>query len=261
MYKAVTVFDLDNTLLNDDKDIFPENITALTQLRQNNILPVIATGRDRFEVQDVVTSGHFDAIVSANGADINYREMQLAEDAISPNNLKVIAEWAKRNDTCIAFSNHEGIAINRINELVRTNYTRIHRDTPTIDPTYYSGRSITKGLVFLGQDASGLALEEDLRQRFADLTFYRDSDVCMDIVAKGTTKAVGVRHLIQDLNLTSIPIYAFGDGHNDIAMLEAATVGVAMGNADADVQAHANYVTDKYNQGGIVNALKHFELI
>ena len=54
---------------------------------------------------------------------------------------------------------------------------------------------------------------------------------------------------------------AFGDGGNDISMLLKAGVGVAMGNANDNVKAMANYVTSSADDGGIYKALKHFEVI
>ena len=54
---------------------------------------------------------------------------------------------------------------------------------------------------------------------------------------------------------------AFGDGGNDIAILRQAGIGVAMGNANDDVKAVANYVTSSVDDDGIANALKHFGVI
>ena len=54
---------------------------------------------------------------------------------------------------------------------------------------------------------------------------------------------------------------AFGDGGNDLSILKAAGIGVAMGNANDDVKAVANYVTTSVDEDGIWNALKHFNAI
>ena len=56
-------------------------------------------------------------------------------------------------------------------------------------------------------------------------------------------------------------IIAFGDGGNDVDMLEYAGIGVAMGNAGEDVKAAADYVTTAIDDDGIFNALKHFNVI
>ena len=54
---------------------------------------------------------------------------------------------------------------------------------------------------------------------------------------------------------------AFGDGGNDISMLQTVGTGVAMGNALDDVKAHADYVTTDVDNDGVKNALEHFGII
>ena len=54
---------------------------------------------------------------------------------------------------------------------------------------------------------------------------------------------------------------AFGDGGNDITMIEHAAIGVAMGNANEGVKEVADYITDDVDNNGIYNALKHFSII
>lgn len=54
---------------------------------------------------------------------------------------------------------------------------------------------------------------------------------------------------------------AFGDGHNDIDMLEYVHIGIAMGNANDEVKKHADDITDDIDQDGIYNALKKYHII
>lgn len=54
---------------------------------------------------------------------------------------------------------------------------------------------------------------------------------------------------------------AFGDGGNDVTMLEFAGIGVAMGNATEGPKAAADYVTDDVDHDGVMNALKHFHVL
>ena len=261
MTKAIVAFDLDATLLNDDKQISTENQQALQALRANDCLPVIATGRDRFEIADIMTTGQFDAIVSANGADVYLAGDQLFEDSLAATVLRELAAWTAENAISFAVSNHDGMAISQIDDLVRLNYQRIHRPLPTVNATYFQQRAITKALTFIDETPAGQQLEATLRAKFPTLTFYRNSDICIDVVANGTTKASGIATLQTQANLAAIPVYTFGDGYNDISMLQSADVGIAMGNADLAVQQQANYVTRRYDDHGIVAALQHFKLI
>ena len=53
-------------------------------------------------------------------------------------------------------------------------------------------------------------------------------------------------------------VLAFGDGENDIEMLQYAGVGVAMGNAGEEVKRAADYVADDCNDSGVAHAIHHF---
>ena len=63
------------------------------------------------------------------------------------------------------------------------------------------------------------------------------------------------------LGITTEEIIAFGDGQNDIGMLQLAGIGVAMGNALDEVKAAADYVTDTVEADGLAHALQYFHLI
>ena len=54
---------------------------------------------------------------------------------------------------------------------------------------------------------------------------------------------------------------AFGDGENDLDMLKAVQLGIAMGNGEEQVKQIADYVTSDINEDGIYNACKHYKLI
>ena len=54
---------------------------------------------------------------------------------------------------------------------------------------------------------------------------------------------------------------AIGDGGNDLTILKAAGIGVAMGNATDEVKAAADYVTTSVDEDGIKLAMKHFGII
>ena len=54
---------------------------------------------------------------------------------------------------------------------------------------------------------------------------------------------------------------AFGDGGNDISMIKAAGIGIAMGNALESLKREADYTTTGVDDDGVLNALRHFSLI
>jgi len=93
------------------------------------------------------------------------------------------------------------------------------------------------------------------------LSYSRLNDYGYDVYAKDQTKATGIKHLIEYLNIDKKDTIAFGDGHNDSEMIEYCEIGVAMGNAIEKVKKVSNYITDDIDNDGIYNAMKYLKLI
>lgn len=83
----------------------------------------------------------------------------------------------------------------------------------------------------------------------------------MDIISRHGGKVAGIRQYLKENNILIQETMAFGDGENDIEMLEYAGIGIAMGNSDDMVKKSADYVTDCIDNEGIEKALRHFEVI
>ena len=64
----------------------------------------------------------------------------------------------------------------------------------------------------------------------------------MDIARKGNSKGRRLQEWVESQGMTMKDVMAFGDNHNDISMLSAAGLGVAMGNAADEVKAHADLI-------------------
>ena len=82
-----------------------------------------------------------------------------------------------------------------------------------------------------------------------------------DLVNRDNSKASGIETILRHFGIDRSECIAFGDGGNDVEMLEYCGIGVAMGNADAEVQRHADYVTTSVDEEGILHALKELEII
>ena len=75
------------------------------------------------------------------------------------------------------------------------------------------------------------------------------------------SKSEALKWVADKLGITMDEVMAFGDSDNDIDMLKAAEIGIAMGNANDVTKAIADYVTDDCDKQGIPKALEHFGLI
>ena len=82
-----------------------------------------------------------------------------------------------------------------------------------------------------------------------------------EIMKKGITKAEGIKKLINYAGYEQKDVIAFGDGYNDIEMIEFAAIGVAMGNGVEQLKESADIVADRLENDGIVKILKQLKLI
>ena len=94
-----------------------------------------------------------------------------------------------------------------------------------------------------------------------DYDFIVHTSSVVEMVPKGFSKATGMKRITELLGCALEDTFAFGDGENDIEMIETAGVGIAMGNGNDHVREVADYVTAALEDDGIYKACEHFGLI
>ena len=92
-------------------------------------------------------------------------------------------------------------------------------------------------------------------------SFERIGWLYTEMMPKGISKADGIRILLEELEIPLKNTYAFGDGPNDVEMLEYVEYGTAMGNAEKQVLEMAPYRTEGMWEDGIYHALRRYGLI
>lgn len=91
-----------------------------------------------------------------------------------------------------------------------------------------------------------------------ELTVVQTAPFYLEVIPRRINKGQGIQDICAAIGISTEEVIAFGDAANDIPMLQAAGVGVAMGNATDAVKAEANYVTLSNNEDGIAAALEKF---
>ncbi len=97
-----------------------------------------------------------------------------------------------------------------------------------------------------------------IRREAGDLYFTSAVSHMLEISHKETGKGNGLRWLMKELGITPDQCIAFGDGENDVDLLQAVAYGVAMENATAACKEAAVYVTKAHDQDGVAYALTHY---
>lgn len=106
-------------------------------------------------------------------------------------------------------------------------------------------------------------LLSNLRQQYTPAELYLTTSVATFFEATNplVNKGTGVRYLAEEvLGISAANVMTIGDNFNDLEMLEYAGIGVAMGNAPADVQAVAQWVAPSVEKDGAAAAIEEFLL-
>ncbi|AUI70831.1 Cof-type HAD-IIB family hydrolase [Companilactobacillus alimentarius] len=254
-YKGTVFFDLDGTLLNDHSAIDPDVADATRLLKENGYLPVVNTGRSPIEIDPVLSSTDIDTYITLDGAYVQSQGKVVYENNIKPDLIEKLLKQVDKFGDTVSMHSADQSSLNVATPFVEGFYDSIHLELPQIDPKFYLKNKVPMIVVVTADDGS------NYQELFDDLTFYKTGPCSVDTVNKGVSKMSGIKHLLKELHLEDKPVYAFGDGNNDLPMLEFADYSVAMGNGLETVKSIASYVTTENVNGGIVNGLKHYNLI
>lgn len=255
MIKAA-FFDIDGTLISHKQGIVPaDTIEAVKYLRSTGIKVFTSTGRHMLEMEQLPVSRlEFDGHVLLNGQlCLNQNKEVLYENAIPEEDIQKILPWFEEGRLPITFVEKDRMYINFVDERVRRAQKAISTEPPAIGA--YTGNHVYLLNVYEEDEQVDKVLE-----MMPHCKMTRWNSFGVDIIARGGGKVTGMTQILKFHNIPKEDCIAFGDGENDIEMLKFAGIGVAMGNAEPEVKACADYVTGNVDEGGIWNALKHFKI-
>jgi hydroxymethylpyrimidine pyrophosphatase-like HAD family hydrolase len=98
--------------------------------------------------------------------------------------------------------------------------------------------------------------ELEMLKSFCSITVYGGSGC--EIIASNVNKAVGLEDLCKICHIPMSQTLAIGDNENDIEMLKAAKIGVAVSNATESTKSAADYICKDSYSRGVVEAVKRF---
>jgi len=256
MIKAV-FFDVDGTIYSHETKSVPEStLQALKKLREQGIQTFLATGR-HFAELDRLLMGKipFDGYVTLNGQLCTDSEKNVIYgNPVQGESAAYLLSAFSKKELPMLIVEKEKMYANLINEEVIRAQAEISTPLPQLGD--YTGETIYQFICFGGKE-----LEEQLARKLPGCKMTRWSPYGVDIISKTGGKAAGIRKMMEIYHLRQEEVLAFGDGENDIEMLEFVGTGVAMGNAEDEVKAIADYVTADIDDDGIWKALKYFEIL
>jgi Cof subfamily protein (haloacid dehalogenase superfamily) len=254
--------DLDRTLIAEDGVLRPRTRAAIAAARGAGIRVVIVTGRMFRSVRPYLEEAGIDdpvvcyqgAVVAepATGRFLRHQPIpvELAKEAMAaidaegfPVNCYVDDELYVAHHTAEsqAYASFQNLPVHEVGDLVE-----------------WLAKPATK-LVAVGEPARLDVLEEQMKARFEGRLYISKSlPYFLEFASPEVTKASGLAFLAEHVGFSRERTVAFGDGENDVELLEWAGYGVAVANAHERVLAVADSVCPPVDEEGVAQVIEAF---
>jgi Cof subfamily protein (haloacid dehalogenase superfamily) len=256
----VLATDFDRTLVGEDALLRPRTRAALAAAEAAGIRVVVVTGRMFRSVRPyLLDAGLHDPVVCYQGA--------VVADPVSGDWLRhepIPLELARE---AIELIEAEGYPLNCYvdDDLIVSQTTAANRryaefqNLPIIEvgPLLDWLEQPPTKLVAVEEPAVLDAFEARVKAHFGDRLFISKSlPYFLEFASPRVTKGTGLQFLAEHLGFGPEETIAFGDGENDIELLEWAGYGVAVANAHERVLAVADFVSPSVDEEGVAQVVE-----
>lgn len=262
--------DLDGTLLDTEKVLRPENEAALRRAAESGIEIVPATGRFYTAIDEAVRKlPYIHYVITVNGAkilapgedrvlfraEIDWR--RAVEVMRVLDRLPVIYDcfmddwgWMTRSlyDQAADYAPNQHCL-----EMLRTKRSPVPELKAHLAAV---GHGVQKIQMFFRDPELRMKTLADLKMQFPDLAVTSSIPRNLELNNLEAQKGTALRRLAAHIGIAPEQTMAFGDDWNDLSMLRAAGIAVAMGNAAPELQAEADFVTLSCDENGVAKALE-----
>lgn len=272
------VLDVDATLIDTPnvRSVSRRVRDAISAAIKKGVVVSIASGRNysliREYVQDLGLNG---PCICCNGAAIMDDKQIYYQRGIRPETVLFCLEFAKRYDLMLAIfdgyqsyivtsNNTEKIKARRDAESVKMIHCDFGAFAGLCSGSVYTITFVTETLSSMKDAVShflSLAESEGFPQEVeVDVSQASFNLNAFSITAKGVNKGSSLDYLAKLYGIKTEEILAIGDSGNDIAMIKAAGLGVAMGNGLQSLKDCADYVAPPVSEDGVAETIERFVL-
>lgn len=257
MGTKIVFFDVDGTLVNYEDGRMQESTrTAIQQLKNKGIHIVAATGRPLSMCQDLRNVG-IETFITANGAYVKHQDQVIHKIPVAKEVVQVVKAFADENKQSLSFFT-ETLSMNNV-QVEET--LKAMKETLSLQEFPVINEDIVTQEVYLMCLYGDKDVEKKYTSAFPHLLFKRWHPNITNVLQHDVSKSIAVQAVLEYFDLSPEEALAFGDGDNDIDMLEQVGFGVAMGNGSEALKNIANFVTKKSTEDGIDYALRELKII
>ena len=258
------VSDLDGTLLNKEHRISRETVQAVRAAQNMGVETIIVTGRmcrSAFPFYEQLNLKM--PLVAYNGSfvkDIKQNKLLLHENLLGTHACELI-EIAHKEEVSIQVYVDDVLYTDRI-----TPYVQAYLDTDKVEANVVTdlmpiARKGPTKIILLDKEQHLKRMWKVLAQKYAGQIYVTKSHPnLLEFVNIAANKGQAVQFLAQFYGIEKDEMMACGDNYNDIPLLQAAGLQVAMGNGVDAVKEVANYVAPSNEENGVAQAIEKFVL-
>lgn len=263
----LVAIDLDDTLLNKQKQISPRNREALRRAREQGVVVTLVTGRMYASAEPYARSLQLDLpIVTYQGGLIrkSISHETLFESILDLSLTLEICRILERFSGDLSLTIDDEFYADSENETSKR-YRDLHHVKVHIMGCLsqwlasQSSANIYK-IIYTDVPEQILQVMEVLLPYANKANFTRSYPAFLEIGPRGIHKGFAIHWLAQYFNIPEAAILVMGDGGNDIDMFEAAGFSVCMGDGQPEARAAASYVGKSCEEDGVAEALERFVL-
>ncbi|KRL91540.1 Cof-type HAD-IIB family hydrolase [Lactobacillus kalixensis] len=259
MIKLVAV-DMDGTFLRDDKTYDEDRFAKIYQrLTKNNIQFVVASGNQYFQLCSFFEKYPDVLYVAENGALIRSQEKIISLHQYPLSSVKKIESFLNNLSeiqflVCGAENAYE---LRRLGQDYFDFSSHYYYHLKKIDDFSEINDRILKFAITCPDDKTDyyVQLFKEKLSGIAEVTSSGHGDI--DIVQPGIHKANGLKELGATIGVTLDEMVAFGDGGNDLEMIQEVGDGVAMKNATPALLKVADHITTSNKEDGVLSYLEN----
>jgi Cof subfamily protein (haloacid dehalogenase superfamily) len=257
--KKIIFFDIDRTLYDPDiKGIPASTIEALKKLRENKDVEIaIATGRAFYMLHIIEEiKEYINIFITINGQIIIKDGITIFRNPIPKKQINYVVKSFDEHNLKYGFLGEFDETLNIVDEKGKLAFEHVNMNLPRIDPHFYKDNDIFQMWAFCERE-----LHEEFREKFEKLELVSWLGDGFDILSGGMSKKEGIKKILEIEDIKIENSYAFGDGDNDIEMLDFIPNSVCMDNGTELAKKHARYLTSDIKDDGVLKGLISLGLI
>lgn len=263
MERKVVFFDIDGTIKPYARPVPESTREAIHLLRECGHIPVVCTGRTRAAAvsNDWLETLELAGMVCAGGGHVIYQGETVFLRTLPPEQAARLGELLLDAGCVFALEGPDALYYAPVQEqTVRAQWEAIFGGALPLFPMEPERQPIQKAIAACAEGLRKKGYLPELEARYR-LHWYDPGEHIVELIPHEYSKATGIAHLLARLGLTAADAFAFGDGPNDVEMLQYCGTSIVMGDGQACAKAAADYITGPCDGDGIYDACRHFGLI